>query len=57
MNILRIQYLSSSKMVIIIIKEKQTNPRGELAGERLDDDFDLAVSSLSNVSSLATSTS
>ena len=36
---------------------KQTNPRGELAGERLDEDFDLAVSSLSRVSSLATSTS
>ena len=36
---------------------KQTNPRGELAGDRLDEDFDLAVSSLSRVSSLATSTS
>ena len=34
-----------------------TNPRGELAGERLDEDFDFAVRSLSSVNSLATSTS
>ena len=40
-----------------IFERKQTNPRGELAGERLDEDLDLAVSNLSKVSSLATSTS
>ena len=38
-------------------QDTHTNPRGELAGERLDEDFDFAVRSLSSVNSLATSTS